>query len=1333
MDTANCHIMHNHELLAWQVSMKPVFVIAACVNCTSSQVQAVKKFIDTKTTSLLGNLDAAAASLLGSSAWLSKPLMSPSAGRKIAGNLMDTQNNVAWLTNHLHRLLLSHAAILDASSSTPSVSSVLLPMGEHQPGQLHHMPGLQLASVTALPNPPVGGALQTLVRTAQGDVTLQSMRQWQGLVDHALGASALGPGAASDASVVGFSRALAAGYVPGLGFPRILRGVQHRVLHAACSQSLIWAVNARGHVLASLRAPVLPQPEKQLAAPSTPTIGPVRAAELGEDRAVKVAATSTHCVALGKDGGVYAAACNSLFREGMQSSLPIWQPRFHQLQAADLINTAPVVARDIAACTLSSPPDAPTAGGPLGVVCALPSAFSPHAGWGVYIAGYTPPSARSSQGLKPPDTGTSGRPGAPSPLVPARSRARTSAMSALQLPPSGARTPPHTSSAPHTSPLREMAEARIPDVESPDAVEGADSPLRADRVYGPWVMQLAAIVPGGDTAAGNASDQAHARDSATWFTRMWMCPSSGALVLCDNSHALWRVSPVHVRGTAQDSMKLSNNSPSRGLSEPPRSRTASNSTAGSDGSVAAARLVLPARRLACPTPPWGPPPLPMGELLPDAAKWPVYNSVAVLGGTVAASSACGCAFVWRAEGDWAPHTVANGPAMAAGGTLPVNQVSLLPTEPPIVLLHHQRFALHDALSSQLCMAPYAAQAATVRISTTGHSSPSSSGIDTPRQRLRAFRGGKPPEFGLDSPVSAPVGSPGSQPAAPRLRTWNDINMALQHVLNALKSSPVPRQGTKASNQVIALVRAARALLKEGTPPLSSGQRGGTWANVLSLYAHVPWLWRPLSRSTARSRAGTGSTDDGSLPVPPPAGFATPLARANTDSGAGTTQAPAVPIGSEVECPAQHIDEERFASLLRAAESQTCDPLSSICTRSISTQQRSTSLSAPASDLNLLSRAASDDLDQQLTAAVSPPSGQAPPPSPPTSRGANLQDIQKASAAYSTMLMIERDVCRTMSGSGIFDDTSCPLHEDLRAVLLAFAAWDPVTAYPQGLSYLASVCCLVQDGRAASLRMLAVLTRQPCVLALLRADVQVLHWHCSVFEHALARAMPDLSAHLQAENFEVQFALLPWFSTLFLRCLPPPLALPGIDMFVLGGTRALYSVALALFRLLRPALMHASFDLLTRILTVNAMQIAHVVGGTRPPRTRWDADPEPSEPNALADPALLTTATALVEASDLESHVLVPHAMSEVEAAWAAVKPSTLSKAAHAQQIPSYIKHAIQVVDAGSDPSSVLTALSGAAGSPSGIDSGTLAAESSVTTMWSLMYGSKSSTSSTPAK
>jgi hypothetical protein len=253
-------------------------------------------------------------------------------------------------------------------------------------------------------------------------------------------------------------------------------------------------------------------------------------------------------------------------------------------------------------------------------------------------------------------------------------------------------------------------------------------------------------------------------------------------------------------------------------------------------------------------------------------------------------------------------------------------------------------------------------------------------------------------------------------------------------------------------------------------------------------------------------------------------------------------------------------------------------------------------------------------------------------------------------------------------------------------------------------------------------MLAVLTRQPCVLALLRADVQVLHWHCSVFEQVLARSMPDLAAHLLSEHFEVQFALLPWFSTLFLRCLPAPLALPAIDSFVLDGTRALYRVALALFRLLRPALMHASFDLLTRILTVNAMQVAHVIAGTPPPRMRWDADPEPSVANVLANPTMLSTASTLAEAADPDSAVLVPRAMGEVEAAWAAVKPLALQQLTREEALPSYIKRAIQVVDAGSDPAAVLASAVHDAATGSTSTPSAEAVNASVASMWSLMYG-----------
>ena len=664
------------------------------------------------------------------------------------------------------------------------------------------------------------------------------------------------------------------------------------------------------------------------------------------------------------------------------------------------------------------------------------------------------------------------------------------------------------------------------------------------------------------------------------------------------------------------------------------------------------RFAVHARCLAYPNAPW------QSDSDQDilyhqgrGACWPAITQFAVAGEHVVACTACGCVLHWDTTKPCSGTIIH--PGMDASGAfptawLPAHGVSVLATSPPLLLAHHTAYSHSSGSENHFVLKPAPCieldmHGARAEGSLAGGPTPSAVASplspDSPRSRSRvpesvhAARDGASalalPALRLDFGVTG-------------LRTWSDwvalvkSGTGLQWMQHRALTPGTP-EGARVAEQVTL----ARELLKQAC--VQQSLRWEVWRCMLQLFSDAPWL---LGGHLAP-------------PAPQPAGQPSQQGRALSSHSQRRLFCRHQPsIHPPSVAAALHVrDKADFDALLQSAQaeapgSQThaAEPSPAQCARR---RERSSSFAGTGT-----------------SGSGSTPSSVAP--------------------ETALVELIQRDVVRTLRGCGIFDDRSCPLHEQLRHVLLAFAAADTDTGYAQGLSYLASACCLVAPDAVGSLQLLLALTRQPTLLALLRADGKMLERHCAVFSEALHCLLPHLALHFRREAFDCKLFLFGWFTTLFLRALPLHIAMPCVDAFLVNGAPALYAATLALLQLLQPSLLQGDFDHISQVLTVSP---GTVTAG------RLSTCIQRAPPSSGAVPSPHTACLGQLPAgplSDGGGHASSATSGSAVVDAWSVVTPDALLESMHRVTLPAHVKLALAAVELHQDPSPLLAAAGGSA-------------------------------------
>mmetsp|Transcript_8893 Transcript_8893/g.13278 ORF Transcript_8893/g.13278 Transcript_8893/m.13278 type:complete len:591 (+) Transcript_8893:2-1774(+) len=169
-------------------------------------------------------------------------------------------------------------------------------------------------------------------------------------------------------------------------------------------------------------------------------------------------------------------------------------------------------------------------------------------------------------------------------------------------------------------------------------------------------------------------------------------------------------------------------------------------------------------------------------------------------------------------------------------------------------------------------------------------------------------------------------------------------------------------------------------------------------------------------------------------------------------------------------------------------------------------------------------------------------------------------------------VIDYDVLRTFPADGRFRKGN-KLHETLRNILHAFAAYDPNIGYTQSMNYVAGLLVMQMDTAEDAFWMLERLCHHPKfqLSRLFTPDFPLLQEIVFVFEHLVRRHLKDL--HKRFKKLEevvdmpqsVLSMLVPKLVfPLFTSCLPLPLATRIWDALLTEGLIFIYKMGLFVF-------------------------------------------------------------------------------------------------------------------------------------------------------------------------
>lgn len=158
--------------------------------------------------------------------------------------------------------------------------------------------------------------------------------------------------------------------------------------------------------------------------------------------------------------------------------------------------------------------------------------------------------------------------------------------------------------------------------------------------------------------------------------------------------------------------------------------------------------------------------------------------------------------------------------------------------------------------------------------------------------------------------------------------------------------------------------------------------------------------------------------------------------------------------------------------------------------------------------------------------------------------------------------IELDLLRTLPNNRHFEDPNSRGIRRVRNVLRAYACFNPIVGYCQGMNRLAAMALLVLPEEEAFWCLVAIIQ---CIMP---KDYYLKPWlaqvDCCVLSDLLEKKMPKLYKHLVKND--IQLTLFTWFFTIFVDGFRPELMLRIWDCFLLEGDKVLFRMALAILHI-----------------------------------------------------------------------------------------------------------------------------------------------------------------------
>eukprot|EP01053_Blabericola_migrator_P005742 Blabericola_migrator_1__5741@NODE_290_length_10281_cov_162_780693_g238_i0_p7_GENE_NODE_290_length_10281_cov_162_780693_g238_i0NODE_290_length_10281_cov_162_780693_g238_i0_p7_ORF_typecomplete_len234_score16_55RabGAPTBC/PF00566_18/1_7e45_NODE_290_length_10281_cov_162_780693_g238_i057656466 len=170
---------------------------------------------------------------------------------------------------------------------------------------------------------------------------------------------------------------------------------------------------------------------------------------------------------------------------------------------------------------------------------------------------------------------------------------------------------------------------------------------------------------------------------------------------------------------------------------------------------------------------------------------------------------------------------------------------------------------------------------------------------------------------------------------------------------------------------------------------------------------------------------------------------------------------------------------------------------------------------------------------------------------------------------------------------------------LARLLYAFAVFNPIVNYCQSLNFIAAYLKMLLPEEIAFWSLVQIIdtrleNKGNQITGYYSLNMLGLRTDLAVLEVLISRRLPKVFRVLQSLDIRVEWLCSEWFLCLFITVFPMPLVLRIWDTLVVEGTKVLFRVSLAVFKILEPKIYRVrTFDDIIELVR-NTFSSAHTM-------------------------------------------------------------------------------------------------------------------------------------------
>ena len=177
--------------------------------------------------------------------------------------------------------------------------------------------------------------------------------------------------------------------------------------------------------------------------------------------------------------------------------------------------------------------------------------------------------------------------------------------------------------------------------------------------------------------------------------------------------------------------------------------------------------------------------------------------------------------------------------------------------------------------------------------------------------------------------------------------------------------------------------------------------------------------------------------------------------------------------------------------------------------------------------------------------------------------------------------IDRDVGRAFPMHSLFRQEGSEGQQNIRRVLLWYAAIDKEVGYCQGMSFVAATLLVYLPVDVAYHSFVSMMNRPICGEAKMRElflpKMVRIQQMMDVFADLMLKHLPQISAHFTKHGVLSAMFVTPWFMTFYCRDFSFDLVSRVWDSFLNGDSKIIYRVGLALLRVNQAQIRQSNFE------------------------------------------------------------------------------------------------------------------------------------------------------------